>query len=327
MKRVFRSIINFVKDGNPTIPVNDLVNNWRAYKASGVQSEDKAYSLLNFWLESHFKDYQELPNALLLFKRAEDDGNESVLVALRETATETPFIGSDYRAILKAAFEEQSKEKFQTVLTDTWKVVQSGLKKGKKEIKGIPSAIEYFTTEARKYRMNMYGIKTEGNIRVKEEGEEVRESYRKKKLSSEDPGMYTFLEKIDEVCFGLKPGELMMVAGHTGEGKSTLSFNLTYRGVFQGMNGVFIPLENTYKESKDMLYNLHTGCPDWLDHPEFKDLVGRVSYEKFNYGRFSEQEQKFFEFASRDFESRTDFGELHIFQPQEPLTQIGRAHV
>jgi len=320
MKRVFRSIINFVKEGNPTIPIEELHRNWRAYRASRVKPEDKAYLLLDRWIETHFKEQQDIPQAEILFQRAAADGNEPILVALREIAVETPFISSNYRAVLKDKFEEQSKDKFQAMLTDTWKVVQSGMKIKGKEIKGIPNAIEYFTTEARNYRINLYGIKTEGNIRTIEEGNDVRSTYRKRKESPVDRGMYTFLEKIDDVCHGLKPGELMLLAGFVGEGKTTLSANLAYNGIYQGLNGLYIPLEMTFQEMKEMFYCLHTGCPDWLDHPEFKNMVGKVSYERFTYGQMSEQEQAFFDYASNDFDSREDFGELYIYQPPDHLT-------
>jgi hypothetical protein len=322
MKRIFRSIINISKNNQPTIDPDDLTRNYRSFLSSRVKAEDPSYITLYHWLESHYREYKEMPSILLLEKKAEKEGNEGVLVSLRDIVTETPFIRSDYKEILKQKFDEQAKSEYQKVLNETWQAANDGLKIGKhKEIKGLVPSIEYFISKAREFRIVDLTAKTESNIKTLEDSDEVIEQYKQRK---KDPlsmlGMYTLLPQIDISVKGLKPGELMMVAAYVKQGKTITVTNLAYSGIIQGLNGLFITLEMNFQEMRDMIYVLHTMNPDWSDHKKYKNLMGSVTYDKVNYGELSDMEQEFFEEASKDFCSRKDFGELFIYQPTESLT-------
>jgi hypothetical protein len=321
MKKIFRSIINITKDNHPTIELDDLSRNYRAFKASSIQPEDPSYIKLFTMLEAHFRDYKEMPSINLLVTKAQKDGDESVLATLKDIATETPFIKSDYKEILKEIFEEQSKDLLQKVLLLTNQAATSGIKVGKKEIKGISSAVEYFIGESRKFRMTNLSVKTESNIKTGEDSKEVIQSYKDRKA---DPlkslGMYTFLDRIDDTYRGLKPGELMLVAAYVKQGKTILTTNLAYNGVMQGLNGLFVSIEMNFEEMRNMFYVLHTCNPDWYEHPKYKNLIGKVTFDKVIYGELDALEQEFFEASSADFPTRKDFGELFMHQPTESLT-------
>ena len=322
MKRIFRSIIDVRKDNHATIEQEDLVRNYRAFLSSKVKAEDPSYNTLYHWVEAHYREYKEMPSIFLLNARAEKEGNEGIIASLRDLATETRFIRSDYKEILKQKFEEQSKAEYQKVLNETWQAANDGLKIGKnKEIKGLGSSIEYFISQARKFRMVDLTVKTESNIKTAEDSNEVIEQYRQRKVEPlKNLGMYTLLSPIDDSVRGLKPGELMMVAAYVKQGKTITVTNMAYSGIIQGLNGLFVTLEMNFKEMRDMLYVMHTVNPDWTEHKKYKNLVGSVTYDKVNYGELSEMEQEFFEAASKDFCSRKKYGELFIYQPTESLT-------
>lgn len=325
MKRIFRSIIDISKGNAPTISKEDLVSNYRSFLTSKVQPEDPSYIKLYHWLEAHYREYKEMPSIQLLVSRAEKEGNQGVLVSLQDLVSEMPFVRSDFKEILKEKFDEQSKSGLQKVLTESWQIANDGLKIGKnKEIKGLASAIEYFISKSRSFIMSNLSAKTESNIKSEEDGNEVIEAYKKRK---EDPlrnlGMYTLFSRIDGPIRGLKPGELMMVAAYVKQGKTITITNLAYNGILQGLNGLFVTLEMNHSEMRDMIYVLHTCNPYWSEHKKYKNLVGKVTYEKVNYGELSSMENEFFEVASKDFVSRTDFGELFIKQPTEGLTPSG----
>lgn len=323
MKRLFRSILDIKKAGVSTIAQSDLKKNYRAFLASRVEPEDPSFIKLYHWIEAHYRQYDELPDIMLLEQRGRLDGEEPVLASLRDIVLEQPFIDSNYQAILKEKFEEQSKSKFQKVVTETWQIASSGLKIKKKDLKGLNQAIQYFVGESRSFRMGDLNVKTESQIRSVDDAREINQEYAKKK---KDPlssiGMYTFLDKIDDSCRGIKPGNLVMVAGFVGQAKSTLSANLVYNGIMQGMNGLFIPLEMNFNEMRDFMYCLHTTYPGWMSHPKYRNLVGKISYDKIRYGELSDMEEEFFTASNLDFSSN-DFGKLCIYQPSEPLTPAG----
>lgn len=112
----------------------------------------------------------------------------------------------------------------------------------------------------------------------------------------------------------------MLVAAYVKQGKTILTTNLAYSGIFQGLNGLFISLEMNFEEMRDMFYVLHGCNACWYDNPKFKNLVGKVTYDKVIYGELSDMEQEFFHAIIDDFSTREDFGELFLYQPTESLT-------
>jgi replicative DNA helicase len=326
MKRVFRSIINIKKSGNPTIAPDELVRNYKAFLGSKLNPEDPSYIKMMTWIEAHFRQFREIPSFELLYERAQADGDETVLANLKDIATQQPYIRSDYLVILKEKVEEQNKTEFQALIQRTYTAASSSLKikaggkKKEKEISGIGQAIEYFTSESRRFRLNSLGLKTDSQIRSTTDGTEVIESYKSKK---KDPisnlGLFTQLDKIDTVLRGTKLGELLIVAAYVAQGKTTMVANLAYNGIMQGLNGLYVSLEMNFEEMRNMIYCLHTSNPDWYRHPKYKNLAGKLSYEKICYGELDDMEQEFFEAASENFVTN-DYGELIIFQPTEHMT-------
>jgi replicative DNA helicase len=321
MKRIFRSIIN-IKD---TIPQTDLVKNYRSFLASFINPEEASYIKLYGWLDSHFKSFGEMPSLEFIFEKATTEGEGAILVNLKEMAEQRPYIGSNYRAILKEKYEEQNEGEFQKILTTSWDIVKSGKPigkgKDKKELKGVGDAIEFINSETRKFRMRSIGVKTEGNIRQKEDTDEVMEEYEEVK---NDPighmGIFTNLIHMDNICHGWKLGELFLPAAFVGHGKSTFSVNIAHSAILQGKNGLYVPLEMSYSEMRAMVAILHTSNPDWYDYPKYKPLVGKMSHTKFQDGAFSDMEEEFFKAALKDFYSNPNYGELYIWQPETDLT-------
>jgi replicative DNA helicase len=329
MKRIFRSIINIKKDGNPTIPLNELEINYTAFVKSKIKAEDSA-ELIYHWIEAHHREYKEVPSFELILEKAKLEGNEVILANLREIAIQLPYTRSDFLAILKEKYEEQCNGEFKGILNKTWEVTTSGIdvkeKRRTRKLKGLRAAIEYFTSNVRKFRKEGIQLKIEGCIRSEEDRKEVVDGYLKRKRdpTAANDGLYTFLDKIDDVFKGVKLGDLFIVAAFVGQGKSTFTANMTYNAVCQGMNGVFFTLEMTFDEMRTIFYVLHTTNPDWYNHSvygqKYKHLVGKISYDKVRYGELSDEEQEFFEVASADFRNREDFGELFIIQPPDQLT-------
>lgn len=321
MKRIYRSIIDISKEGKSTIEQEELIRNYRAFINSNVQPEDPSYIKLYTWIEAHYREYKELPSIQLLVQKAEKDGDEGILASLKDIIIEIPYIRSNYLSLLKEKFEEQCRDNLQQVIQKTWEAANNGLKVGKKDIKGINQAVEYFIGESRKFRMGDLGVKTESNIRTEEDSTEVIESYKKKK---ENPlahvGMYTFLDRVDSSTRGIKPGELVLIAAYVKQGKTILTSNIAYSGIVQNLNGLFISLEMNFDEMRDMFYVLHGCNPEWYENSKYKHLVGKVTYDKVIYGELSDIEQEFFLEISKDFSSRKDFGNIFLHQPTEALT-------
>jgi KaiC/GvpD/RAD55 family RecA-like ATPase len=325
MKKIFRSILNVKKKGSPTIPPHELVKNYREFLASRIEEEDPSYIKMYEWIEAHYREFKEIPSYELLYEKAQEEGEETILVNLKEIAPLIPYWGGDYRAILKEKYEEQSQDGFRSVVENTWKIAHSGMKvkkgRGKKELKGIHDAVSYFSSGVKDFLYKKGDVKTEGQVISPPEGKEVIAEYEKRK---KDPfanlGLLTQLNKIDEVFRGIKLGDLFLIAAFVGQAKTTLAVNLAYNGVSQGLNGLFVTMEMTFSEMRDMINVLHTCNPYWYDVGKYSGLTGKVSYSQVRYGELDKKEEEFFKVAVADLGTRSDFGELLIFQPDEHLT-------
>jgi len=321
MKKLFRSIIDIPKEGRATVDQEELSRNYRAFLSSNVKPEDPSYIKLYTWIEAHFRDYKEVPSVHLLLQKAEKDGDEGVLASLKDIVVEIPHIRSNYQELLKEKFEAQCRDTLQNIIQKTWEAANNGTKIGKKEIKGIGSAVEYFIGESRNLRMGDLNIKTEGDIKSEIDGVEVLETYNKRKENPQgNVGMYSLFDRIDAVCRGLKPGELMLIAAYVKQGKTIFTSNLAYNGIMQGLNGLFVSLEMNYDEMRDLYYVLHGCHPSWYQQPKIAQLIGKVTYDKVTYAELTTEEQVFFELIVKNLSTRKDFGKLFMYQPTESLT-------
>lgn len=331
MKRVFRSIIDFTKNNKPTIPMDELIANYKNFLKSkinvGVPGDlDKdPFVKLYHWIEDHFREQKDIPSIDYINSKAEIEGEEGILGIIREIALETPLIGSNYKAILKEKYEEQNIALLGKIAQDTWTIANSGMDvkigRRKRHLKGINEAIQYFGSNARELRLNQVDVKTDSFIRSVQDSKEVREAYRKRKKNPlAIMGMFTLIDKIDEIFKGTKLGDLFIIAAYVAQGKTTFAANIAYNGIFQGLNGIYVSMEMSFAEMRDMFYVLHTCNPDWYSHSKYKNLAGKVEYEDVLYGGLTDLEQEFFEYASEDFEKRDDLGELILIQPKEALT-------
>lgn len=321
MKKVFRSIINIRKKKVSTIPVDELVKNYRLFQTSKVKAEDPSYIKMYDWIEAHYRNFKDLPSIELLFEKANTEGNEVIVSNLTEITSEIPFWGSDYRAVLKKKFDEQCEDQFRIIVEKTWQVAKNGLKlekgKKKKEVKGLHEAITYFNGESKQFLFDTLDIKYEGQIRGVIDSIEVKDDYKKRE---KDPltniGLFVDLEKIDRAFRGIKLGDLFIIAAFVGQGKSTVAVNVAYSGMTQGLNGLFVTLEMQFDEMRNMFYVLHSSFPSWYAYPEYKDFTGKITYDQIRYSELSKLEKTFFFSVCDDFGTgRDDFGELFLSKP------------
>jgi len=330
---LFRSIINFKKEGKETITQKDLLKNFRSLQnVVPNPPEEKAYKKLYHFILNYIKkaDGQpELPSYEFIKANYEAvEGDETVLALLEKIKVQTPYIGQDFRTILENYNDEQNLLRFERVLSNSNKVASTGLTLGrgrnKKEIKGITDAISYFARETKELQRNLTGVKTEGQIISTEDSTEILEEYKRAATNPLDTlGISTWLKQIDDKTGGMRNTELWLVAAFTGHCKTTFCLNLAYRALFGGWNSCYVSLEQTYIEIRRHLYVLHACNPIFKELlPEFADLVGNIKYNDVEYGRLNSREQDFWFEICKDFDKAInskseEYGRMFIWQPSK----------
>lgn len=332
---LFRSIINITDaDNRETVSQRNLIKNFRAFNDYLPQppAEKSYHTLYNYLLDyirsnDTREDYQMPSYDYLVKWFTEKEGNDAVLAILEKIKTERPYIGQDYRKILKQYNEERDVEQLEKILIDTDKIAKIGLKYGKgknqKTLKGITHSIDYFARSTRSLRQHVTGIKLESQILDKDDIKEEKDHYKKvEKDPTEAFGIYTGLEPIDKVCGGLKNTELMLVCAFTSQGKTTFSMYSGYRAINAGWNVGVISLEQTHDEIRRQIYVKHTCNVKWESHPEFADLVGTISVEKVAAGLLTSEQKTFYFAAMDDLVNNKEYGRFFLKQPERPLTTV-----
>jgi replicative DNA helicase len=335
---IFRSLI-YIKtnDGIETISQRDCVKNFRALQQIVPNPpEERAYKSLYYFIKEYIQscDTVELAVPSIEFVRNHFqtiEGSEAILVILDKIKGQQPYVGMDYRTILKQYNEQQQILELDKVLNNAQKIASTGIDiikgKHKTRLKGISDSISYIARETRGLNLQLTGIKTESQIVSEEDAREVKEQYNKTEANPTDSiGIQTWLQEMDETTRGLKSGELMIITAFTGHCKTTFALNMAYRALYGGWNTAFVTLEMSFKELRDKIYVLHSCNPRFrVIWPQYAHLVGKISYNNVRYGRLSAEEKEYFFKVCDDFDTSTEssvYGRFFIWQPEKTVTTL-----
>jgi replicative DNA helicase len=137
---------------------------------------------------------------------------------------------ASFRFSIEVLKEQTNREKLVDTLVDAMEILQEGKKIGRKEMQGYSDSREFLTSSLSKLdRMEGLDVR-EGS--VNEDGDRVLAEYAAAK-KKESIGLLTGLTEIDSLTFGLQPGELMLVAGYTGDCKTTTCINIAHHVVYK----------------------------------------------------------------------------------------------
>ena len=335
---IFRSIIYIKTAENiETIAQKDCVKNFRSLQEIVPNPpEEKAYKTLYYFILNYIKECDtselEVPSYEYLKNHFETvEGSESILVFLEKIRGQQPYVGNDFRRILKQYNEQQQILELDKILNNAQKIASNGFDivngKRKTKLKGISDAISYIARETREINKTNLGIKTESQIISEEDVREAKEDYNKTEANPEDSiGIQTWLREIDESTGGLKSGELAIITAFTGHCKTTFALNMAYRALYGGWNTAFVTLEMSFKELRDKIYVLHSCNPRFRKiWPDFAHLVGNISYNNVRYGLLTKEEKEFYFRVCDDFDTSiesSEYGRFFIWQPERTITTL-----
>jgi len=122
------------------------------------------------------------------------------------------------------------------------------------------------------------------------------------------------IDELDRKTGGMQPGELIITAAYSGEGKSTLSVQAAWSAaVEQGKNVVFFSTETVREQIRRKLIARHSklekfGLPNGLNTRDLKN------------GTLSAEEETAFAAVVEDFTTNKAYGRIHIVQVPRTAT-------
>ena len=141
---------------------------------------------------------------------------------------------------------------------------------------------------------------------VTSERDEILSEYEEaKKNQGVVNGILTGYKKIDAAIDAIQPGQLIVLAGASGEGKSWMAANIAVNvACGQHKNVVIITAETLRTQYRRRLYVCHSNNPKF-GYP--------IEFEKAKNGSFSEEEEEQFKMVVNDFTSG-DYGRIEVSQ-------------
>jgi len=117
---------------------------------------------------------------------------------------------------------------------------------------------------------------------------------------------------LDQAKGGICPGDLWLIAGAAGQGKSLLMLNLVYNAAMQGKNVMVAVNEMLHAQYRTRLYIRHSRNPKF-------GLAQGIPYEKFRQESGAEKDSldKILAWVISDMESQ-EYGKIGIIQAIEP---------
>jgi replicative DNA helicase len=217
MKKILRSVIN-VRD---TIPTKDLSKNLYTLSDLGLEFINQEDAEIWEYVQTYAQTYTQPPNINSVRDYFEKQKKVEVLDRIEEIAAyNVTYKKTDFENLARTALREQNERMVSFLLKDASHILSNGMTVGtgrqKQEYKGYADSIRYLMERADKVLMSDGGTVFRSDIT--KDAELVRRDFANTLANARNAwGRGTGLNEIDATCRGIKPGELWIHAGSTGE--------------------------------------------------------------------------------------------------------------
>jgi replicative DNA helicase len=316
--KLLRSVIEFDQEVSPENLVLNFQKLRKAVEAGqlewGRPDDEAIYRYCNGFFVEHF----EMPSAHTVKDYFEGTNNVEAQDRLKYVAAERPYARTNYTHLLNSIKEEQTSLKLRVVLKEAQEILGKGLKDEKtgETVKGNEAAMFYVQRKAQQILSVDSNTQVFGDIR--QEADIMIEEYEK---AESDPassyGVLCGITEIDNICKGIKPGELWLHAAFPSHLKTMFASNWSYNAVTKyRTNVVFISLEMTRPAMRRNAYSLHSANTKFAAQG-FKPL----DYRAIRDGQLTPEQKQFYkEIVCPDFKSNKNYGTYELVIPDRDWT-------
>ena len=246
-------------------------------------------------IDKWFVSDGRIPTAPALIAGLRADAKDAEAKALELLVQDLPDIpyGPDFTAHLRLLTDEEAKERLSGILSDASEISHSGKKvrvfeNGRPrvmEVKGVRAATSFLIDQAFELLDSTSGSTSTTLCR---DVADLREEYLSREADETDSiGILTGFETIDIRYRGFQPGDVALVAGFAGNGKSTMCMNFAHQAMVLGYNVLYLSLEMQADACKRALACIHSGDEKFQGHPA-------VLYNDLRTGSLNDKDRDFF---------------------------------
>lgn len=187
---------------------------------------DKYASLLWKFISEYYDDHAQIIPLWVLKNKAEkiglDNGTILTLAELYEGLSEVSVEQHEFKESIKLLKEQELAEKTAEALTTGREILIEGVydDKNDRTLKGQEDARDYVAEALQELQSYNTDAAPEGDMR--DDMEKIWVTYISKEENPDEAGGILYgIEDVDNVTNGIRPGELVLVAGFTGVGKAS----------------------------------------------------------------------------------------------------------
>lgn len=277
--------------------------------------------------EGHFRNYENknlfnlltryydiagdvIPLQALVDLVRRSDADEAKAILYEETYrkfSRTTVSDHEFKYAIEALQDLRAHQITGEMITKSFEILEQGVEVNHKNYRGHKDARTFLYGALPKAdKLGGVDVAPEGDVRF--EGEEMRQDYLARKNGLIRSGIETAIPYIDDITGGFQPGELVLMVGYTGIGKSSLVLQTAWNAAIrQGKNVFFATSETLRAQVRRRLQARHSrltqfAVPDGLNSADIKN--GTLS---------AAEEDKLME-VIQDLTTNPTYGKLYVAQ-------------
>ena len=242
--------------------------------------------------------------------RTADPGQAQIYVETYSTFVSTEVGEESFLWSLEQLRELYSERRTMDALTEAVEVLKKGIEVDGEVVRGAEASRSQLSLSLSQIDRDMTMQEApEGDVRVEREKTMAEYARRKAELAEgKNPGILFGIEAVDAKINGLQRGEVVMLAGASGDGKTSLLVQLAWNAaIMQGKNVVFYTTETLRDQVRDRLIARHSR------HPKF-GLHRGINSADIRNACIPEDLEEAFAAVVDDFEKGEGYGKLWVKQ-------------
>lgn len=212
----------------------------------------------------------------------------------------------EWRYALDVMREDRAKQLMLEALTDSVRVLTEGItdRRGERTY-GYDDARNLLAGRLGEIEQLQMDAETTPEGDVLTESRAAYDDYMLRKESGVHEGIMTGLDTLDSLTYGAQRGELWLVAGYAGHGKSQVLTNMAWRAVVDGHNVVYFTLETLRDQVARRFHTRHS------HHSSFGSAEG-LRYDDIKGGTLTESDERLFKQVLYDLYSNEQYGRFEV---------------
>lgn len=251
-----------------------------------------------------------------------DPGKVALLEEIYDSLLLSEVGESSFDWSLEQLRELYAEKQTEEALVEARTILKVGLETDKgSNLRGQADARDFLISKLSEIENTFSNADTpEGDMR--EEADDMLKDYEQRKLlrlSGKATGVYCGLETIDSATGGFQNGELVLIVGYSGGGKTSLCCQLAWHAaVNQGKNVIYLTSETLRTQVRHKLLARHSKLP------QFELPEGLNSFD-LRQGSLNDVEERKLREIIDDFSTNGEYGKSYITQIPYGFTisQIG----